>query len=161
MLAENFLEKSSWQTKVVLIECKSCRKKRRRTAEKPERRKWKKFLTREKSCGKIKKPFFTKRHRTLKTEQSHRSLKIQMRFSLSFEKDRRTLKKIQQPRTVKGINSRVLFWPDWNFNMRVWSWLRMNAGGVLNTCKSNEALRTILSGWDWRDWVADGWVTRG
>ena len=22
-------------------------------------------------------------------------------------------------------------------NMRVWSWLRMNAGGVLNTCKSN------------------------
>ena len=26
-----------------------------------------------------------------------------------------------------------------NHNMRVWSWLRMNAGGVLNTCKSNEA----------------------
>ena len=24
------------------------------------------------------------------------------------------------------------------FNMRVRSWLRMNAGGVLNTCKSNE-----------------------
>ena len=23
------------------------------------------------------------------------------------------------------------------FNMRVWSWLRMNAGGVPNTCKSN------------------------
>ena len=27
-----------------------------------------------------------------------------------------------------------------NFKMRVRSWLRMNAGGVLNTCKSNEAL---------------------
>ena len=27
---------------------------------------------------------------------------------------------------------------DLNFNIRVWSWLRMNAGGVLNTCKSNE-----------------------
>ena len=26
------------------------------------------------------------------------------------------------------------------FNMRVWSWLRMNAGGVLNTCKSNGLL---------------------
>ena len=26
------------------------------------------------------------------------------------------------------------------FNMRVRSWLRMNAGGVPNTCKSNEAL---------------------
>ena len=25
-------------------------------------------------------------------------------------------------------------------NMRVWSWLRMNAGGVLNTCKSNGVL---------------------
>ena len=24
-----------------------------------------------------------------------------------------------------------------NFYSRVWSWLRMNAGGVLNTCKSN------------------------
>ena len=26
---------------------------------------------------------------------------------------------------------------DKHFNMRVRSWLRMNAGGVLNTCKSN------------------------
>ena len=31
------------------------------------------------------------------------------------------------------------FWQGQNFNMRVWSWLRMNAGGVPNTCKSNEA----------------------
>jgi len=36
---------------------------------------------------------------------------------------------------------------------RVWSWLRMNAGGVHNTFKSNgEALRGGS--------VADGWVTR-
>ena len=28
--------------------------------------------------------------------------------------------------------------------MRVRSWLRMNAGGVLNTCKSNERLRTYI-----------------
>ena len=27
-----------------------------------------------------------------------------------------------------------------HIKMRVRSWLRMNAGGVLNTCKSNEAL---------------------
>ena len=26
----------------------------------------------------------------------------------------------------------------WDINMRVWSWLRTNAGGMLNTCKSNE-----------------------
>ena len=47
-----------------------------------------------------------------------------------------------------------------HFNMRVWSWLRMNAGGVLNTCKSNEAL------WYFRidEWLSGGrvsnaWVT--
>ena len=32
---------------------------------------------------------------------------------------------------------------------RVWSWLRMNAGGVLNTCKSNEALYLISFGTDY------------
>ena len=36
-------------------------------------------------------------------------------------------------------------------NLRVWFWLRTNAGGVLNTCKSNERSNTL---------VADGWVTR-
>ena len=49
-------------------------------------------------------------------------------------------------------------------NMRVWSWLRMNAGGVLNTCKSNGVYM-----WAWSactkqsfvNLVADGWVTRG
>ena len=43
-------------------------------------------------------------------------------------------------------------------NMRVWSWLRMNAGGVPNTCKSNGVK------WNFRmelNLVADGWVTRG
>ena len=43
-------------------------------------------------------------------------------------------------------------------NMRVWSWLRMNAGGVPNTCKSNGVkgnFRMELN------LVADGWVTRG
>ena len=48
-----------------------------------------------------------------------------------------------------------------HFNMRVWSWLRMNAGGVLNTCKSNEALENESSEEFSFDWVADGWVTRG
>ena len=52
------------------------------------------------------------------------------------------------------------------FNMRVWSWLRMNAGGVLNTCKSNgtfhpkreEACFGLIQP---ECLVADGWVTRG
>ena len=31
-----------------------------------------------------------------------------------------------------------------HFKMRVRSWLRMNAGGVLNTCKSNEELPNVF-----------------
>ena len=32
-----------------------------------------------------------------------------------------------------------------NHNKRVWSWLRMNAGGVLNTCKSSGGLKRKFS----------------
>ena len=34
------------------------------------------------------------------------------------------------------------------FYLRVWSWLRMNAGGVPNTCKSSEKIMIEPSG-DW------------
>ena len=61
--------------------------------------------------------------------------------------------------TVLNLNPRF----PWDgsltiINMRVWSWLRMNAGGVPNTCKSNGVkgnFRMELN------LVADGWVTRG
>ena len=46
----------------------------------------------------------------------------------------------------------------WIFFMRVWSWLRTNAGGVPNTCKSNEPRPSACT---WSRWVANGWVTRG
>ena len=39
--------------------------------------------------------------------------------------------------------------------LRVWSWLRTNAGGVPNTCKSNG-----VSGACFWHLVANGWVTR-
>ena len=44
------------------------------------------------------------------------------------------------------------------FKWRVWSWLRLNAGGRPNTCKSNgnSKIACYLS---WR--VADGWVKSG
>ena len=48
-----------------------------------------------------------------------------------------SLKKGQPKQTVKMPDK---IWPE--INMRVRSWLRMNAGGVLNTCKSNEPCRT-------------------
>ena len=41
---------------------------------------------------------------------------------------------------------------------RVWSWLRLNAGGRPNTCKSNGNSRGACS-FGWR--VADGWVIPG
>ena len=50
----------------------------------------------------------------------------------------------------KGMNSQVVILTESNtFYQRVWSWLRMNAGGVLNTCKSNEALYLISFGTDY------------
>ena len=38
-----------------------------------------------------------------------------------------------------SLHEKVFLW-------RVRFWLRMNAGGVLNTCKSNEALKTDFFG---------------
>ena len=40
--------------------------------------------------------------------------------------------------------------------MRVRSWLRMNAGGVLNTCKSSEAVLRKFSDGIKTDLAADG-----
>lgn len=42
------------------------------------------------------------------------------------------------------------------YKTRVRSWLRMNAGGVLNTCKSNEVLRRKFSDGRCSYLVADG-----
>ena len=60
----------------------------------------------------------------------------------------------------KGKIAKQLFWPNQTLYQRVWSWLRMNAGGVLNTCKSNEEFWMRLR-WILEFRVADGWVTRG
>ena len=45
---------------------------------------------------------------------------------------------------------------------RVWSWLRMNAGGVPNTCKSNEApfeILRMIDRWLSGGRVSNAWVT--
>ena len=64
--------------------------------------------------------------------------------------------------TVIGSNNSVdsvknpynLHSQEWKiFLRRVWSWLRMNAGGVPNTCKSNGDFSNGIL-------VANGWVTR-
>ena len=43
--------------------------------------------------------------------------------------------------------------------MRVWSWLRMNAGGVLNTCKSNERRLVLALIRSSGGRVSNAWVT--
>ena len=59
--------------------------------------------------------------------------------------------------TTKQLNS-LLSKKNKLLNWRVWSWLRLNAGGRLNTCKSNGSSRkACFSGWR----VADGWVIPG
>ena len=63
--------------------------------------------------------------------------------------------------TIKIIES---YSSSYIFYMRVWSWLRMNAGGVPNTCKSYALAQLIDGACTWLtmdyQWVADGWVTR-
>ena len=43
----------------------------------------------------------------------------------------------------------------YDLNWRVWSWLRLNAGGRPNTCKSSANVSSEIIR------AADGWVTRG
>ena len=46
---------------------------------------------------------------------------------------------------VRELRKVDVFLTGKNLNMRVRSWLRMNAGGVLNTCKSNGVLEMKFS----------------
>ena len=64
------------------------------------------------------------------------------------DKEKAILKCFKQIRTFEITSSGNKLW-------RVWSWLRMNASGRLNTCKSNGNSRACFG---WR--VAHGWVTR-
>ena len=50
----------------------------------------------------------------------------------------KTVKSVTTNLFVEDISQFRLVRIQTSFNMRVRSWLRMNAGGVLNTCKSNE-----------------------
>ena len=56
--------------------------------------------------------------------------------------------------------SRPWFWDvvvlKFYFLWRVWSWLRTNAGGVLNTCKSNG--KALLAGYSSGERVSNTWV---
>ena len=110
-----------------------------------QQNKWKKFLTNEKNCDKMIKLLVHKKliKKDLWQLNNKTTLKILMNFSDDFSKNQRTF----FIRTVINKDKKLVFLClGSTLNMRVWSWLRMNAGGVLNTCKSNEASYLIFFG---------------
>ena len=62
--------------------------------------------------------------------------------------------KVSQQNNVRAVARKSSFK---QLNLRVWFWLRMNAGGVLNTCKSNgqKELAPFVSGGR----VSNTWAT--
>ena len=86
------------------------------------------------------------RSRSLKTEQS-------------FDKQMCRASCFKQEQQYLRSQFASKFWVT-NYKLRVWSWLRTNAGGVPNTCKSNEAFFHRMLAFTERSLVANGWVTR-
>ena len=102
----------------------------------------KKLLTITSSCDKIYKlsPIRT----TARNEPWELNIDWQMCGSSHFSDATESLRE-NEVKKQKLVFSRakrffkiILFW-------RVWSWLRTNAGGVLNTCKSNGELISVSS----------------
>ena len=106
----------------------------------------KKRLTRESECGKINES--PNGEWPLKTEQYKPNERQSARsyvYKISLSKYEQTISKDEPKRALS-----IVSW-------RVWSWLRTNAGGVLNTCKSNESVEKACF---FYNLVANGWVTR-
>ena len=70
-----------------------------------------------------------------------------MKRNLSLKYTRKSNNSLKLTYRLKVVPVQFLRW-------RVWSWLRMNAGGAPNTCKSSEKVPSGMST------AADGWVTR-
>ena len=93
--------------------------------------------------------------RPLKTEQSKTN---QMCRASWFNSRQQTFLNSKQyaSKQIELNNRKIVL----TFIMRVWSWLRTNAGGVPNTCKSYAFSFTGACSTE-RKGVANGWVTRG
>ena len=60
-------------------------------------------------------------------------------------KENEKIRKNETKHSKKDRISQELILTGENLKTRVWSWLRMNAGGVLNTCKSNGEMKRKFS----------------
>ena len=176
MKCQNFKKNSDWCLTAHAMFVKVCQVTARETNlqilfKRLTKRNLKKCLTQTKRFANIYK---------LSRDESTTNLENQRSINTQTLK---ILKNFQRPAMVKRskrsrefIRSKTTdrtklseFWIGKNlkasaltFNMRVRSWLRMNAGGVPNTCKSNEAPYRILRMKVW--WLSGGrvsnaWVT--
>ena len=102
----------------------------------------KKLLTRTSSCDMIYK--LSPMRMTARNEPWELNIDWQMCGSSHFSDATESLRENEAKKQelvfsrAKRFFKIILFW-------RVWSWLRTNAGGVLNTCKSNGELISVSS----------------
>ena len=104
------IKKSCWQTKAVMIRYQSCR--------------W------EQQQRRITDLWQINSNATLKIPRFSEKWIARFKNKQIDEKDREATRINSKQCQIKLAGKKL-------FNMRVWSWLRMNAGGVPNTCKSN------------------------
>ena len=93
---------------------------------------------------------------TLKIEQCKNSLCKNKHQRKGFLKRAEMFSRqflLRAGKRIKRSDFRAQKWALRYDLLRVWSWLRMNAGGVPNTCKSNGVFRACFE-----HLVADGWV---
>ena len=83
-----------------------------------------------------------RRRSSLKTEQrqTHQMWKGPTQVGTTINSKRSWRQPIKKTKASKNFRVNR---DSWSF-MRVWSWLRMNAGGVPNTCKSNAPRRELV-----------------
>ena len=108
---------------------------------------WKKFLTWRFTCVIVNKLSTWRKQRDVpwklnnvrKTAYANKHQKVKR----VFRNSRQRLYILLRARKHSKNDFIQLSWLRYHL-LRVWSWLRMNAGGVPNTCKSNEALLTEI-----------------
>ena len=111
------------------------------TTKKPQKR-WKNILTNGFLCGKIFK--FAARRMTVpcKLNNAKTNKTPLTNLWICLKRKRKTANENSWVNCQKRLFRKWFeAWKRFRYNfLRVWSWLRTNAGGVPNTCKSNEAL---------------------
>ena len=101
-----------------------------------------KEAVRQRGSGKILKDFSEK----YRTDTNQKTV-----LKNGYKKAKLVLVRRSDIKLICGANLLIL--------SRVWSWLRMNAGGVLNTCKSNGLVLKPSDIWVSGGRVSNAWVT--